>query len=205
MNRLHTLVLLALTFFFGCSSSQKPEPNTPSPVKHTFKVHESNEAWTNAKELNERVSPPKTAIIEGEKLSVAVHYSAPSVKGRTVWDSLVSYGEVWRTGANEATVLELSNDVHIGEKHIRSGAYGLFTIPKEDSWTVILNEVYDQWGAYEYDESKDVARFEVENEVGDFKEVLEFSLEPTDDGCKMIFNWEKRQFSLPILFSNDEQ
>lgn len=204
MNRLYVLPFLALLLFFGCSSSDKPKNPTPSPVKHNFKVHQSNEAWANAKELNERVSPPKSAMIEGKNLSIAVHYSSPSVKARTVWDSLVTYGKVWRTGANEATVIEFSNDVHIGEKHIRSGAYGLFSIPNEDSWTIILNEIHDQWGAYEYDASKDVARFDIASEEGAFTESLEFSLKPSEGGAEMTFNWEKRQFTLPILLSTDE-
>lgn len=206
MNISTALPVFAMALLIGCSSTKKkPKEPTPSPVKHAFQIHKANEAWANAEELNERVSPPQTAMIEGKKLSVAVHYSAPSVKGRTVWDSLVTLGEVWRTGANEATVIEFSDDVHIGDKHIRPGAYGLFTIPREDSWTVILNEVYDQWGAYEYDASKDVVRFEINDQEGPFTEALQFQLKPTPIGYELVFNWEKRQFSLPIEVSTDEE
>lgn len=105
-----------------------------------------------------RPSPP--AMTEGtvQGAHVMISYSAPSVKGRTIWGDLVPYGKVWRTGANEATTIETDKDITIQGKTLPAGKYALFTIPGETEWTWIFNSVWEQWGAYRYDESKDVLR-----------------------------------------------
>jgi hypothetical protein len=105
-----------------------------------------------------RPSPP--AEVKGMigSAEVDINYSTPSVKGRKIWGELVPYGQVWRTGANEATVFETSKDLNINGKILKAGKYGLFTIPGEKEWTFIFNSVWDQWGAFKYDASKDVLR-----------------------------------------------
>jgi hypothetical protein len=106
-----------------------------------------------------RPSPPAEAhAVIGADRQVDIYYSSPAVKGRTVWGSLVPYGKVWRTGANEATVFQTSSDLTIGGKVLPAGKYALFTIPGEKEWTIIFNSVWDQWGAYKYDSAKDVLR-----------------------------------------------
>ncbi|MCR9064422.1 MAG: DUF2911 domain-containing protein [Cytophagales bacterium] len=96
-------------------------------------------------------SPKKTA--EGDGMSVV--YSAPSKKGRQIFGGLVPYGEVWRTGANNATEITFDKDVKFGGKPVKAGTYSLFTIPQEKGdWTVILNPTLEQWGAYGYDKIK---------------------------------------------------
>jgi hypothetical protein len=106
-----------------------------------------------------RPSPPAVAeaTIDGGA-KVSVHYSSPSVKGRSVWGDLVPYNKVWRTGANEATKFKVDRDVTINGQSLAAGKYGLFTIPGDTEWTFVFNSVYDQWGAYKYDDSKDVLR-----------------------------------------------
>ena len=79
-------------------------------------------------------------------------------KDGLIWGDLVPYGKVWRTGANEATTFETDKDIMIKEQKLPAGKYALFTIPGETEWTWIFNSVWDQWGAYKYDESKDVLR-----------------------------------------------
>ena len=105
-----------------------------------------------------RPSPPMEAKGTYKGAQVAINYSSPSVKGRTVWGDLVPYGKVWRTGANEATTFETDKDLMLGDQKLPAGKYALFTIPGEKEWTWIFNSVWDQWGAYKYDESKDVLR-----------------------------------------------
>ena len=105
-----------------------------------------------------RPSPPAEARAMVGEAVVSINYSAPAVKGRAVWGSLVPYGKVWRTGANEATVFENSKDVVIGGQKLPAGKYALFTIPGETEWTFIFNSVWEQWGAYRYDAGKDVLR-----------------------------------------------
>jgi hypothetical protein len=105
-----------------------------------------------------RPSPPVYVEVTINGKTVSIHFSSPAVKGRTIWGGLVPYGKVWRTGANEATVFETSGDLTIQGKTLPAGKYGFFTIPGENEWTIIFNSEWDQWGAYKYDESKDVLR-----------------------------------------------
>jgi hypothetical protein len=109
-----------------------------------------------------RVSPNAAVSQTVGVTDVRITYGRPSVKGRDVFGGLVPYGEVWRTGANEATTISFSNDVRIEGEPLEAGTYGLFTVPGRDSWTVIFNETAEQWGAYEYDESRDALRVNVE-------------------------------------------
>lgn len=89
---------------------------------------------------------------------ITLNYSRPSMKGRTIFGGLEAYGKIWRTGANSATTIAFSTPVKFGGASVPAGTYALLTIPDKSSWTVILNQVTDQWGAYAYDEKKDVAR-----------------------------------------------
>jgi hypothetical protein len=97
-----------------------------------------------------------TAAIGGKK--VTVEYSRPSAKGRKIFGGLVPYGQVWRTGANEATVLTVEGDFMAGALHVPQGSYSLFTIPGEKEWTLILNKTAKQWGAFKYEEKTDLGR-----------------------------------------------
>jgi hypothetical protein len=105
-----------------------------------------------------RPSPDEvvTAAIGGKK--VTVEYSRPSAKGRKIFGGLVPFGQVWRTGANEATVLTVEGDFMAGALHVPQGSYSLFTIPGEKEWTLVLNKTVKQWGAFKYEEKTDLGR-----------------------------------------------
>src|ERR1051326_7049375 len=92
---------------------------------------------------------------------VTITYSRPGVKGRRIFGGLVPFGKVWRTGANEATTIAISDDVSINGKPLAKGTYSLHTIPTEGEWTLIFNKTADQWGSYSYDEKQDVLRVNV--------------------------------------------
>ena len=118
---------------------------------------------------------------------ITINYGSPSVKGRTIWGNLVPYDAVWRTGANEATTFQISEAVNIEGKTLPAGKYGLFTIPKREGWVIIFNKVADQWGAYDYDESKDVLRVEVSPSASDApSETMDFIVE----GDSVVLIWE---------------
>jgi hypothetical protein len=89
---------------------------------------------------------------------VKVVYSQPSARGRKIMGGLVPFGEVWRTGANEATIIEFDKPVKIEGKDLAAGKYALFTIPGENEWTVIFNKDIKQWGHYSYKQADDVLR-----------------------------------------------
>tara|TARA_R110002124_G_scaffold102597_3_gene250814 strand:+ start:919 stop:1437 length:519 start_codon:yes stop_codon:yes gene_type:complete len=111
-----------------------------------------------AQKKEKRESPPATSEATIGSTTVKIDYSQPSVKGRKIFGDLVPFGKIWRTGANEATTIEFSNDVMIQSKKLAAGKYSLFTIPGEKEWTIIFNSVSSQWGAYRYKEDKDVLR-----------------------------------------------
>ncbi|MDB6093814.1 MAG: hypothetical protein JWM32_1376 [Verrucomicrobia bacterium] len=89
---------------------------------------------------------------------IEVDYSRPSVKGRVIFGGLEAYGKVWRTGANTATKITFSTPVKFGGADVPAGSYALYSIPGETEWTVILNKVVGQWGAYSYDQKNDLVR-----------------------------------------------
>jgi hypothetical protein len=91
---------------------------------------------------------------------IEVVYSRPGIKDRDIFGALVPYGQVWRTGANAATKLTFSTPVKLNGTAIAAGTYALFTIPGESDWTIIINKGAAQWGAFQYDEKADVARFQ---------------------------------------------
>ena len=105
-----------------------------------------------------RVSP-KTTVTQSVGLTdVTVTYSRPAVKGRQIWGQLVPHGEVWRTGANEATLFKVSDDVTINGQKLAAGSYSLHTVPGPNEWTIIFNRTADQWGSYEYKQDQDALR-----------------------------------------------
>ena len=137
-----------------------------------------------------RVSPNASITQTVGVTTVEVTYGRPSTRDRDIFGGLVSYGEVWRTGANEATVVDLSTPASIGGETLPAGRYALFTIPGEDEWTIIFNETADQWGAYNYDESKDALRVTTEPMTGPEHEMLTFAFEDvTDTSATLLIQW----------------
>src|ERR1700722_16744771 len=92
---------------------------------------------------------------------VSITYSRPNAKGRAIFGAMEPYGQVWRTGANYATRIKLSDSIRIAGHPVAAGEYSLFTIPGPQQWTIILNKTVEQWGAYSYDSTKDLLRFTV--------------------------------------------
>lgn len=137
----------------------------------------------------------------GDEAVARVVYSRPQANGRDVFGGLVPYGEVWRTGANEAPEIKFYQDVTIGGQKLSAGSYALFTIPGEDEWTIIFNEALDYWGAYRYDQQQDALRATAPAESLD--EPLEaFSIRSAPgegkDTAVMHLAWGNTVASLPI-------
>lgn len=144
-----------------------------------------------------RPSPPSRTSLQLGKTKAFITYSQPSVKGREVWGKLVKHNKIWRTGANEATVFSVTGDVLLNGDTVKAGNYAFYTIPTENNWTVILNKKYKVWGAYDYDQSLDVLRFEVEPIRGQPNvEKMNFSF---DDSGKALFQWADLSFDFIVL------
>ena len=144
-----------------------------------------------------RPSPPAKVSETIGNATVTIDYSQPAVKERKIWGGLVPYGKVWRTGANEATTFEVSQDVQIEGQTLPAGKYALFTIPGEEEWTIIFNKEPNQWGSMNYDETKDALRVNVKPETSEeMHERLTFEIE--NDG-EVELMWE----NLEVEFSVD--
>ncbi|HMO32422.1 MAG TPA: DUF2911 domain-containing protein [Lacibacter sp.] len=144
---------------------------------------------------SKRPSPPQETKMTVGSATITINYGAPSVKGREIWGKLVPYGQVWRTGANEATIFETSADVKVEGQLLPKGKYGLFTIPGKDEWVIIFNKNAAQWGSYSYKEADDILRVKVRpGMAAAFQEQMKF--EGHVDGSISLL-WEK----LEIIFS----
>jgi hypothetical protein len=136
---------------------------------------------------SKRPSPPAivTETISSGAI-VTIDYSQPSLKGRKVGTELAPYGQVWRTGANEATVFEVSKDVKVEGQPLAAGKYGLYSIPGENEWTIIFNKTWKQWGT-QYKEADDALRVKVGvAKVDTFNEKMTFSI---DKSGKVSLSW----------------
>ncbi len=139
-----------------------------------------------------RVSPKSTLTQSVGLTDITITYSRPGVKGRPIWGALVPYDKVWRTGANEATTIQFSDDVWINGNKLAKGSYSLHSIPTAKDWTLIFNSVADQWGSYSYDQSKDALRVQVTPQPAEHREWLQFEIpEMTTDTAKVVMRWEK--------------
>jgi len=136
-----------------------------------------------------------------EPLMCRVCYSRPQKNGRSVFGDLIEYGKVWRLGANEATEIELYKDVKINDARLKKGRYSMYAIPFQDKWTLIFNKETDIWGAFQYDEKKDVLRTDVKLEKQQEPiEAFTLLFDKTDSGANMIMAWDNVKATLPITF-----
>lgn len=131
---------------------------------------------------------------------ITISYSRPNVKGRKIFGETEPYGIVWRTGANAATKIKLTDTIMMEKHQVVPGEYSLFTIPGPNEWTVILNQTAQQWGAYSYDSTKDVLRFKIKPAKLE-KKLETFTIEFANafvDHCDLRMLWENTVVSLHL-------
>lgn len=184
MRNLLLPALLALPFAASLTAQDKPA-DKPAPVRLTPL----------------RVSPAATLSQDIGLSKIEIAFARPAVKGRKIWGDLVPFGQVWRAGANNATVITFSHAAKVAGKDIPAGSYGFFVIPGEKAWTLILNKKAKQWGAYEYKQEEDVMRWEAAPQTGPFLEYLDYRVMPTGiDGAVVELGWEKLRVSFSVAF-----
>jgi len=148
----------------------------------------------------QKPSPAASATCDlGGGKSVKTDYSSPRVKGRKIYGGLVPFGEVWRTGANEATTFVTSADVTVGGKAVPAGNYTIFTVPTASKWTLIINKKTGEWGIpYKY-ESDELARVDMRaSKLPSPMENFTISYEKAGSGCTMNIDWESTRASVDI-------
>ncbi|HXH99633.1 MAG TPA: DUF2911 domain-containing protein [Sphingobacteriaceae bacterium] len=129
------------------------------------------------REKTKRVSAPaKLSVITKKGITISIDYSRPAVKGRIIGKDIAPYGKIWRTGANEASVFEISRDAKIQGHALAAGKYSLYTIPGEKEWTIIFNKDWKQWGTI-YKDGSDALRVKAKaSTVSSFAENLTFTI-----------------------------
>jgi hypothetical protein len=130
---------------------------------------------------------------------ITIDYHRPGVKGRKIWGELVPYDKVWRLGANEATTITFADPVTIKGRELAAGSYALFVVPKAGVFTLVFNSQAKQWGAFSYDESKDVLRFDIQPDSSKFAEWMTFEITPQPKGIARVdWRWERLHFSFDV-------
>lgn len=138
----------------------------------------------------QRASPHETvtATVDGAKISVT--YGRPYAKGRKIVGGLVPYGQVWRTGADEATTLVTDKALMFGNTHVGPGTFTLYTLPGETEWQLIVNKQTGQWGT-EYNEKQDLGRIPMKaTKTSAPVEQLTIEVADTPAGGELRLSWE---------------
>lgn len=189
MNKKSTLgaAALSILIFFSCQNKQSETVETPA----------SSEVETTSSEEDKRPSPLEVKEGKIGDKSFKIQYGSPAVKGRAIWGDLVPYNVVWRTGANEATFIEITQDITVEGKNLPAGKYSLFTIPKESGpWTVIFNSEWDlEHGHFQYDEKNDVLRVE---SVPTWESTSSERLSIEIESPGIVIRWEKLKLPITI-------
>ena len=172
------------------SAHAQAQPQTTRPEPAQAKKPEDK---------SKRPSPPAVVKTTVHGTDVTIDYSRPSLKGRAVFGEkspLAPVGEVWRTGANEATTFTVSKDVKIEGQTLAAGTYGLFTIPGSTEWTIVFNKTAKQWGAFKYDAKEDALRVKVKPKTL-AQPVEQFTIMADKTG-KVALQWEKTEVDFTV-------
>ncbi|MFK8057064.1 MAG: DUF2911 domain-containing protein [Saprospiraceae bacterium] len=143
-------------------------------------------------------SPMNSASVRTDAGYARVVYSQPMLRGRQMLGDQVSYGKVWRAGANEATELFTTAPLEFEGQKLPAGAYSVFIIPQADKWTIVFNKDLGQWGAYSYDKSHDALRVDVP--VKKNRDAYEAYTMFFEKG-NLVMTWGTTRVEMPVVFS----
>jgi hypothetical protein len=145
-------------------------------------------------------SPAQTLRQDFGLGNIEISYSRPGVRGRKIFGDVVPYGQVWRTGANNATTIAFTDEVIIGGKKLAPGKYGLLTMPGSKEWVVIISKQTNVTSPADYKADQDLVR--VNAAATKSKTATEtFTIAVQDiknTSCNLVISWAKRQITIPI-------
>lgn len=156
-----------------------------------------------------RLSPKDTVEFKLNDLKLKVFYNRPSKKGREVFGGLVPYGQVWRTGANEATTFTTNYDLKIMGFLVPKGVYTLWTVPNDSSWKIMFNTKDYPWGVDKemkpmWDPNYDLLELDIQVEKLDsVVEQFTISFDNTTDNLKLTLAWDQTKISVPLTVIKD--
>lgn len=152
------------------------------------------------------LSPEEQVSYTDGDLKLSVFYNRPSKRGRKIFGGLVPYGQVWRTGANEATVFETNKQLSIEGKNLLPGKYSVWTVPDSTVWTIIFNSEHGQWGInhkgeVNRDPARDVLSAAVQAVTQDRTfEQFTIAFEKVGEETEMVFMWDNTVVALPLSY-----
>ena len=154
----------------------------------------------NAKGDTSKRSIKSAAVKKIGAASVAINYHSPGVRGRTIWGGLIPYGEVWVTGAHNATNIEIDKDFIVNGVTIQKGKYAIFTIPGKKDWTVIINKNWNQHLTDDYQQTEDIVRIEVKpvQQKTIIQRLQYFILDNGNNKGTIAMVWEKLRIAFEI-------
>ncbi len=182
----YTIFLLLVAFIFVGGLETVNAQGAMKTAQKATKFRSIQKSPTDLSYMREGRSGPVTA---------RVIYGRPFKKDREIFGTLVPFGKVWRTGADEASEITFYKDVVFGGKNVKAGTYALYTIPNKDSWDVILNSGLHQWGSFGYDVKKDVARTKAKVKMTD-SSIENFSI--AFNSGNMVMAWDKTSVAVSI-------
>lgn len=152
--------------------------------------------------ITARPSPIAVISMRYKDAYVKITYSQPHMLGRKVFGNLVPYGEVWRTGANEATEITATKDILLNNQILKAGTYTIYTIPEKDKWTIIINSEVGLWGSYNYNIKLDVMRFNIPVQTSDniIYEPFTMKFDQKNEVAELLLLWDNIHISIPVKF-----
>lgn len=150
-------------------------------------------------------SPTQTIKQDFALSSIEVSYSRPGIKGRKLYTDIAPAGKVWRTGANNATVLTFGEEVTINDVKVPAGKYGLLSIPDKKAWILIITKQTDVTSPAAYKQEMDVVRIPVSvTKMKTGAETLTFQFANVKpNSCDLQIMWDRSMVSLPITTNVD--
>ncbi|MBZ5656921.1 MAG: DUF2911 domain-containing protein [Acidobacteriia bacterium] len=158
-----------------------------------------------SQDKSKRPSPPASAECKfSDGRTIKVDYSSPRAKGRKIFGAasdkaLVPFGEIWRTGANEATTFVTGANVAVGGKNVPAGSYTIFTIPKADAWTLVISKKTGEWGTDYPGEGEDLARVPMNvSKTAAPVENFTIAFDQAGSKCTLRMEWENTRASVDV-------
>jgi Protein of unknown function (DUF2911) len=199
-----SLLIAPVFLIMGCSNEKKTDHSSEKTDHSMHNINGESNSYCDSvnngliAEDTLKGSPKRTAMATIDGTHIHIEYGSPGVKGRTIWGGLVAYDKVWVTGAHNATMVQFSKTVEIGNKTIPPGIYSFFTIPGEKKWIAIFNSRYEQHLADEYNEKEDIIRLNVDPEENPMTQRLTYNIISLNNASAIIMQWEKKKITIPF-------
>jgi hypothetical protein len=154
---------------------------------------------------SKRPSPPASAACKfSDGKTIKIDYSSPRAKGRKIFGeasekALVPYGQIWRTGANDATTFVTDTNLNVGGKAVPAGNYTIFTVPKADAWSLVISKKTGEWGTDYPGEMEDLVRVPMTvSKTSAPVENFTMAFDQAGSKCTLRIEWENTRASVEI-------